>query len=122
MIKGEDRKVARTGRHKRVRKKTFGFAERPRLSVYKSLSHIYAQIVDDEKGQTLLGVSSLSPEFRQRSLSGGNIKGAEVVGELVAKKALEKNIRKVIFDRGGFLYHGRIKSLAEAARKHGLEF
>jgi len=122
LIKIEDRKVARARRHKRVRKKVFGTAERPRLSVYESLSHIYAQIIDDEKGWTLVAASSLSHELRQRSLSGGNIAGAEAVGELIAKKALEKNIRKIVLDRGGFHYHGRIKALAEAARKHGLEF
>ena len=118
----KDKVRARLRRHKRVRKKIFGTPERPRLCVFRSLRHIYAQIIDDTVGRTLVAASTLSPELRGKLKTGGNIEAARYVGELIAKKALEKGIKKVVFDRGGYKYHGRVKALAEAARKGGLEF
>lgn len=119
MIKKKSSNVARIKRHQRVRKNISGTAERPRLSVYRSLSHIYAQIIDDTKGTTLVSASSLDKEFEGY---GGNIDGAKAVGNLVAKKALEKGIKAVVFDRGGYIYHGRVAALADGAREGGLEF
>lgn len=115
-------KEARIRRHSRIRKKVFGFAERPRLTVYRSLNHIYAQIIDDSGQNTLVAASTLDKELGNEKSHKGNIKAAKLVGELIAKKALDKGIKKVVFDRGGYLYHGRVKALAEAARKAGLEF
>ncbi len=116
----------RARRKKRVRKKVFGTPERPRLSVYRSLKHIYAQIIDDTQGHTLVAASSLSPEIRERweelKKEGGKTAIARAVGELLGKKALEAGIKRVAFDRGGFKYHGRVKALAEGARSAGLEF
>jgi len=117
-----DKKQARIKRHRRVRKRVYGTSERPRLSVYKSLNHIYAQIIDDVSGRTLVSASTLSPDVREKIKSGGNIESAKLVGEPIGKKALDKNISKVVFDRGGYPYHGRVKALAEAAREAGLEF
>ncbi|OAQ21069.1 50S ribosomal protein L18 [Thermosulfurimonas dismutans] len=121
------RKVERRiRRKKRVRKKIFGTPERPRLSVYRSLKHIYAQIIDDTRGHTLVSASSLSPEIRERweelKKEGGKTAIARAVGELLGKRAVEVGIKKVAFDRGGFKYHGRVKALAEGARSAGLEF
>ncbi|MGQ9630326.1 MAG: 50S ribosomal protein L18 [bacterium] len=113
--------VGRLARHRRVRRKVFGTPERPRLCIFRSLNHIYAQIIDDVNGHTLASASTLVPEARGLR-SGGNIEAAKFVGGLIAKRALEKNIRKVVFDRGGYLYHGRVRALAEAAREGGLEF
>jgi large subunit ribosomal protein L18 len=118
----ELKREARERRHKRVREKVFGTSRRLRLSVYRSLNHIYAQIIDDLKGYTLVSASSLDKEFKGNESHKGNIKAARQVGELIAKRALEKGIKKVVFDRGGYLYHGRVKALAEAAREAGLEF
>jgi large subunit ribosomal protein L18 len=118
------RREARTRRHHRVRNKVSGTAERPRLCVYRSLSHIYAQIVDDTQGRTLLTVSSLTPEVREK-LEQSKIKKTAVstlVGQVVARKALDMGIQAVAFDRGGYLYHGRVKALAEGAREGGLKF
>jgi large subunit ribosomal protein L18 len=109
-------------RHRRVRKKVFGTPERPRLAVYKSLKHIYAQIIDDTKGVTLVAASTLDKELRPRLPELTKTEEAREVGRLIAKRALEKGIKKVVFDRGGFIYHGRIKALAEGAREGGLEF
>jgi large subunit ribosomal protein L18 len=95
-----------------------GTAVRPRLNVYRSLNHIYAQIIDDAKGETILSASTLSAKLK----AGGNVAAAKEVGKLVAERAIEKGIKKVVFDRGGYLYHGRIKALADAAREAGLEF
>ncbi len=114
-----------TGRLRRklsVRKKVRGTEERPRLTVYRSLKHIYAQVIVDATGETLVATSTFSKELKGKLKTTGNIKTAQAVGELVAQKALEKGIKKVVFDRNGFLYHGRIKALAEAARQKGLEF
>lgn len=119
MIKKKNSNVSRIKRHQRVRKNISGTAERPRLNVYRSLNHIYAQIIDDTKGVTLASASSLDKEFKGY---GGNCEAAKAVGELVAKKALEKGIKAVVFDRGGYLYHGRVAALAEGAREGGLDF
>ena len=112
----------RTIRHRRIRRVVRGSAERPRLAVFRSLNHIYAQLIDDIAGQTMAAVDSRSPEFRQRLGVGGNVAAAKVVGELVAQKAKERGIVQVVFDRGGYQYHGRVKALAEAARAAGLKF
>ncbi len=123
-LKPRTRAEGRLRRHRRVRKKVFGTPERPRLCVYKSLRHIYAQIIDDTKGHTLVAASTLDKEFDATGLgeSRCNIEAAKRVGELIAKRALEKGITKVVFDRGGYPYHGRVKALAEAAREVGLQF
>lgn len=122
MIKRIDRKAIRMKKHKSIRKNVVGTTERPRLAVFRSLNHIYAQVINDELGATLVAASSLDPEFNSAELSGGNIAGAQKVGELVAKKALEKGITQIVFDRGGNVYHGRISALAESAREAGLSF
>ena len=123
MIGTKDKRYARLKRKKRVRKKLAGTPERPRLTVYKSAKHIYAQIVDDQTGKTLIAASTVSKDLKSTAKGmGGNIRGAVAVGEAVGKKGKEKGITKVVFDRNGFLYHGRIKALADAAREHGLEF
>lgn len=112
----------RAKRHLRVRKKVSGTPERPRLCVFRSLKHIYAQIIDDTSQHTLVSASTVEPEFRQLGKPGGNVEAAKFVGALVAKRALEKGITKVVFDRGGYRYHGRVKALADAAREGGLDF
>ena len=119
MINKKNSNDARLKRHMRVRKNISGSAERPRLNVYRSLNHIYAQIIDDTKGITLVSASSMDKDFTGY---GGNIEAAKAVGNLVAKKALEKGIKAVVFDRGGYIYHGRVAALAEGAREGGLEF
>lgn len=117
------RAESRQRRKKRVRRRLQGTSERPRLSVFRSAKHIYAQVIDDTTARTLVAVSSLSKEVKtQLHGKGGNIEGAAVIGGSIAKRALEQGIKKVVFDRSGFLYHGRIKTLAEAARQNGLEF
>ena len=118
----ESRREARERRHKRIRKKISGTPARLRLTVYRSLNHIYAQIIDDLKGQTLVTASSLDKEFRDITHHKGNVKTAKLVGELIAKRALEKGIKKVVLDKSGYLYHGTIKALADASREAGLEF
>ena len=123
MIGAKDKRYARLKRKKRVRKKFAGTPERPRLTVYKSAKHIYAQIVDDQSRRTLIAASSMSKDLKSKAKGiSGNMKGAMVVGEAIGKKGKEKGITKVVFDRNGFLYHGRIKALADAARENGLEF
>lgn len=109
-------------RHDRIRKKVSGTSERPRLSVYKSLNHIYAQIIDDAKGVTIAAASSLDKEFKEHSGHRGNAKMAGLVGELIGKRAKDKGISKVVFDRSGYMYHGGVKMLADAARQAGIEF
>ncbi len=116
------RNEARKRRHRRVRKKVFGTPERPRLNVFRSLKHIYAQIIDDEKGVTLVSASTIDRELREKCQGLTKTEQARLVGELVAKRALAKGITKVVFDRGGYKYHGRVKALAEAAREAGLDF
>jgi large subunit ribosomal protein L18 len=116
------KELARQKRKKRVRSRIQGTVDRPRLNVFRSLNHIYAQAVVDTTGQTLASASTLSSELRGNLKSPGNVEAAKKVGELIAKKCLEKGIQKVVFDRSGYLYHGRIKALAEAARTGGLSF
>jgi large subunit ribosomal protein L18 len=119
----ENKKVAaRLRRKKRIRSRIQGTPERPRLNVFRSLKHIYAQAVVDTTGRTLVSASTLSPEIRGTLKYAGNVEAAKKVGELIAKKCLEKGIPKVVFDRSGYLYHGRIKALADAARASGLIF
>ena len=123
MIQRPNRKEARVRRHIRLRKKIQGTAERPRLSVFRSLHHIYAQIIDDTAGRTLISASTLDPEVKA-ALPGAtnNKESAKIVGKIVAERAKAKGITKVVFDRGGPIYHGRVAALAEAARENGLEF
>ena len=116
------RDVARLKRKKRIRRKLEGTEVRPRLTVFRSDKHIYAQIINDETGATLVSASTLSPEYREMEAIKGKLSAAKRVGELVASKALEKGIAKVVFDRNGFIYHGRIQALADAARQKGLDF
>ena len=118
MVKKPDKNEARLRRHRRVRGKISGTAERPRLNVFRSSKHIYAQIIDDVTGTTLVSASSMDKDFE---LSGANIAGAEAVGKAVAERAKAKGITAVVFDRGGYIYHGRVKALAEGAREGGLE-
>jgi large subunit ribosomal protein L18 len=118
MISQKNRDEIRRRIHTRIREKVAGTAERPRLNVYRSLNHIYAQVIDDTKGATVVSASSKAAKLK----TGGNIAAAKEVGKLVAERAKEKGITKVVFDRGGYLYHGRIKALADAAREAGLEF
>lgn len=119
MIKKADTKKARAKRHTRVRGKISGTPERPRLNVFRSAKHIYAQIIDDVNGVTLASASSMDKDFEG---NGGNAESARKVGAMVAKRAADKGIANVVFDRGGFLYHGRVKELAEGARENGLKF
>lgn len=123
-VSAKEKVLARERRHERVRNKIMGTPERPRLSVYRSLDHIYAQIIDDLSGKTLVAASTLTKAAKGKrgKGSGGNIEGAKAIGAKLAALAKEKNISKVVFDRGGYLYHGRVKALAEAAREGGLVF
>jgi large subunit ribosomal protein L18 len=121
-MKATSRTEQRLHRHKRVRKKVLGAAARPRLNVFRSSKHIYAQIVDDVKGHTLAAASSLSKELAEQLKTGANKAAARAVGKLIAQKAKEKSILQVVFDRGGYLYHGRVKELADGAREGGLKF
>ncbi len=116
------KRQARLRRKLRIRKRVFGTPERPRLSVYRSLKHIYAQIIDDTRGHTLVAASTLDKEFKENGVKSSTVEGARVVGQILAKRALAKGIKKVVFDRNGFKYHGRVKALAEGAREGGLEF
>ena len=112
--------------HTRIRKKLLGSEERPRLNVYRSLNHIYAQVIDDEKGVTIVSASTTTgrkeAKTQGKKKTGGNLASAKEVGKLIAQRAKEKGVKQVVFDRGGYLYHGRIKALADAAREAGLEF
>ena len=119
MVNKADRNVARLNRHRRVRGKISGTAECPRLNVFRSTNNIYAQIIDDVKGVTLVAASTLDKDFNG---NGGNKEAARKVGEMIAKRAAEKGIEEVVFDRGGYIYHGRVKELAEGAREGGLKF
>jgi large subunit ribosomal protein L18 len=116
MIEQNKRNEIRQRIHQRIRRKMAGTAERPRLNVYRSLNHIYAQVIDDQKGETLVSASTI------KTKSGGNVASAKEIGKAVAEQAIKQGIKKVVFDRGGYLYHGRIKALADAAREAGLEF
>ena len=118
MVNKADKNVARLRRHRRVRGKISGTAARPRLDVFHSAKHIYAQVIDDEQGVTLASASSMDKDF---NAYGGNVEAAKKVGENIAKKCLEKGITEVVYDRGGFVYHGRVQALAEGAREAGLK-
>lgn len=116
------KELGRLKRHQRIRRGIRGTGERPRLSVHRSLKNLFIQLIDDIEGKTLYSISTLDKSFREKFKDGGNVKAAEILGEMLAKGAQAKGIRQVVFDRGGYLYHGRLKALAEAARKAGLEF
>jgi len=122
MIKKTSKNEIRLRIHTRIRRKMTGTAERPRLAVFRSVAHIYAQVIDDAKGSTVVAASSLEKSNRDTLKTGGNLEAAKVIGKAVAERAKEKGIRQVVFDRGGYQYHGRIKALADAAREAGLEF
>ena len=115
-----NRAIVREAIHRRIRHKVKGSGERPRLAVYRSLNHIYAQVVDDQAGRTIVSASSTEKELR--GTTGGNLDAARRIGKAIAERALEKGISSVVFDRGGYLYHGRVKALAESAREGGLSF
>lgn len=119
MVNKPDTNKARLGRHRRVRGKVKGTAQRPRLNVFRSTSNIYAQLIDDIKGVTLVSASTLDKEFKG---NGGNKEAAKAVGKMIAERAVKKDITEVVFDRGGYIYHGRVKELAEGAREGGLKF
>lgn len=118
----DNRELLRLARHSRVRKKLTGTSEQPRLNVYRSLNNIYAQIVNDEQGKTLVAASTLDAEVKKEAKSSGTVEAAKAVGQLLAKRAVEGSIKRVVFDRGGYKYHGRVRALAEGARAGGLEF
>jgi large subunit ribosomal protein L18 len=118
MITQTKRNEIRKRIHTRIREKLSGTTERPRLNVFRSLNHIYAQVIDDQKGETIVAASTLALKLK----TGGNVSAAKEIGKTIAERAQEKGIKRVVFDRGGFLYHGRIKALADAAREAGLEF
>ncbi len=120
--KTNQREVARLKRKKRIRRKVEGTETRPRLTVLRSDKHIYAQIINDQTGATLVSASTLSPDYKEMEAVKGKLNAAKRVGELVAAKALDQGIAKVVFDRNGFIYHGRIQALADAARQKGLDF
>ncbi len=122
MLKKKSKNIRRQTRHKRIRNKIMGTPQCPRLNVYRSLTNIYAQLIDDVTGRTLAAASSLEQDIKSKVETTGNIEAAKLVGQSVAKKALEKGIEEVVFDRGGQIYHGRIRALAEGAREGGLKF
>ena len=122
MINKPNSNEARLRKHARVRKKVTGTAERPRLNVFRSLNHIYAQVIDDTTGNTIVAASTLDETLKGKVAFGGNKEAAKEVGKLIAEKAIDKGIKQVVYDRGGYIYHGRVKELAEAAREAGLEF
>jgi large subunit ribosomal protein L18 len=119
VITKQDKNQVRKKRHARVRTKITGTTERPRLNVFRSNKHLYAQLIDDSQGVTIVSASTMDKDFDGTA---GNVEAAKSIGETIAKRAVEKNIKSVVFDRGGYLYHGRVKALAEAARENGLEF
>ena len=116
------KELAKKRRHIRIRKRVSGTSERPRLSIYRSLNHIYAQIIDDTRGHTLISASTLDKDFQEYKGHRGSVEAAKKVGNIIAEKALKSGIKKVVFDRGGYKYHGCIKALADTAREGGLEF
>ena len=122
MNRNDKKKQTRAQRKKRIRIKIAGTAERPRMSVYRSLNHMYVQLIDDAAGRTLLGLSTRSKDLRAEFSGTGNREAAKRLGEITAQRAKAQNITKVVFDRNGFLYHGRVKALADGAREQGLEF
>jgi large subunit ribosomal protein L18 len=122
MITKSDKNISRLKRHLRVRKKIEGTTLRPRLNIFRSSKHMYAQIIDDTKGVTIVAASTLDKDLEEAVNNGGNVDAARQVGALIAKRAKEQGVVKVVFDRGGYLYHGRVQALADAAREAGLEF
>ncbi len=122
MVHTKKKRIGHERRRRRIRQRVCGTSQRPRLAVFRSLKHIYAQIINDELGKTLVEASSLSPELKPTLSNGGNIAAAESVGALIAQKAKQQQIEVVVFDRGGHIYHGRVKALAEAAKEEGLRF
>jgi large subunit ribosomal protein L18 len=118
MARRDSKNIIRLRVHKRIRSRVSGTGERPRLAVFRSVKHIYAQVIDDTKGHTMVAASSSEKDLK----NGGNVAGAKEIGKLVAERAKDKGIKAVVFDRGGYQYHGRVKALAEAAREAGLEF
>lgn len=122
MINKKNRKEIAQKRHERLRVRLAGTAERPRLSVYRSNKHIYAQVIDDTKGITLVSASSIDKELKDKLSHGGNIEASKAIGKLIAERAKAKGISKVVFDRGGNIYHGRIAAIADAAREGGMDF
>ena len=122
MLTKPDRKAIRAKRRRRVRNKILGTAGRPRLNVFRSLNNIYAQLINDEAGVTVVAASTLSPELKGQLKNGCNIEAAKAVGNLIGKLAQEKGVKEVVFDRAGYLYHGRVKALADGAREAGLDF
>lgn len=116
------KELGRLKRHRRIRREIRGTDGRPRLSIHRSLKNLFVQLIDDVDGKTLYSISTLDKRFRDKCKDGGNVKSAEILGEMLGKEAQGKGIKKIVFDKGGHLYHGRIKALAEAARKVGLEF
>jgi large subunit ribosomal protein L18 len=119
MIRKLEKKEIRKRIHKRIRRKLSGTSERPRLAVFRSVAHIYAQVIDDVKGETLVSASTVD---KSAKTNGGNVAAAKTIGKLLAERAKDKGIKSVVFDRGGYQYHGRVKALADAAREAGLEF
>jgi large subunit ribosomal protein L18 len=119
---GKNRQTGLCRRHYRIRKKIFGTGKRPRLCMHKSHKSLYAQVIDDTQGKTLVAISTLNPEFLKENKKVANVKSAELLGDKIAKMSLEKGIKEVVFDRGGYLFHGSIKVFADAARKSGLKF
>jgi large subunit ribosomal protein L18 len=122
MDKAKEKRLARQRRHARVRRRVHGTPERPRLTVFRSLKHIHAQVIDDTQGYTLVAASTLDAEVRSQLADKDKSAQAAVVGEVLARRALEAGVERIVFDRSGYKYHGRVKSLADAARKAGLEF
>ena len=122
MLKAKTRLISRKRRHRRVRTKISGTSERPRLNIFRSSNHIYAQVIDDQSGRTLVAASSIDPQLKAEMARGSNKEAARKVGKLVAQKAMDLGIKEVVYDRGGYLYHGRVKELAEGAREAGLNF
>ena len=122
MIKVVSKNATRERVHRRIRRRVKGRTEVPRLNVYRSLSHIYANVIDDTRGQTVVSASTVDKEVRKTMKSGGNVAAARAVGKIVAERAKQAGVTRVVFDRGGYTYHGRVKALAEAAREAGLKF
>jgi len=122
VLKAKSRLISRKRRHRRVRTKVNGTPERPRLNVFRSSKHIYAQVIDDQSGRTLVAASTVDPQLRSELDRGGNSEAARKVGVLLAQRAVDKGIKDIVFDRSGYLYHGRVKELADGAREAGLNF
>ena len=120
--KAHTARAARIARHDRIRNKVVGNGQRPRLAIYRSLNHIYAQVIDDEQGRTMAQASSVEPDLRKQLTGKNKRQAAEIIGQTVAKRAVDAGVSQAVFDRGGFRYHGRVRALADAARKGGLVF